>query len=144
MGKRIINAEERRVIMKKLSKNTLREISDYTAIVLGGLLAGIGFNWFIIPNHISPGGVSGVATIIHYLVPAIPVGLMIIAINIPLFLISWKELGRDFGIKSLVGDAGIVSGDRLYKYSRASGGPAAGRSIWRSYVWRRPGHSAAQ
>ena len=100
--------------MKKLSKNTLREISDYTAIVLGGLLAGIGFNWFIIPNHISPGGVSGVATVIHYLVPAIPVGLMIIAINIPLFLISWKELGRDFGIKSLVGTLAGVFGGVMY------------------------------
>ncbi len=89
--------------MKKPNKNILREISDYTAIILGALLSGVGFNWFIIPNHISPGGVSGVATIIHYLVPAIPVGLMIIAINIPLFLISWRELGRGFGIKSLVG-----------------------------------------
>lgn len=89
--------------MKKMNKNILREVSDYVAVIFGALLAGIGFNLFIIPNHISPGGVSGVATIIHYLVPAIPVGIMIIAINIPLFLISWKELGRGFGIKSLVG-----------------------------------------
>ena len=89
--------------MKKTGENALREISDYLAIIFGAALSGVGFNWFIIPNHISPGGVSGVATIIHYLIPAIPVGLAIIAINIPLFLVSWKELGEGFGIKSLVG-----------------------------------------
>ena len=74
--------------MKKPNKNVLREISDYTAIILGALLSGVGFNWFIIPNHISPGGVSGVATIIHYLVPAIPVAM----IESPILLAI--EIGR--------------------------------------------------
>lgn len=77
------------------------EVRDYLTILLGCLLYALAFNGFINPNHIAPGGVSGVAAIVHY-ISGFPTGTFILLMNIPLFLISWKELGREFGIKSVV------------------------------------------
>lgn len=79
------------------------EVRDYFAITIGSIITAIAYNWFIIPNNIAPGGVSGMATVVHQLIPILPVGTLIIIINVPLFLVSWKELGLGFGLKSLVG-----------------------------------------
>ena len=68
--------------------------------MLGLLLMMVSYNYFFVPNQIAPGGVTGLATIIHYLW-GIPVGLMSAVINIPLFLLSWKRMGTSFAARSL-------------------------------------------
>jgi uncharacterized membrane-anchored protein YitT (DUF2179 family) len=59
---------------------------------------------FLIPNKVAAGGVSGMATVLHYLL-GLPVGLTMLALNIPLFLASIKVLGAKFGLKTLYGAA---------------------------------------
>ena len=59
---------------------------DYPIIVIGCVIYALGFSIFLIPNHISPGGVSGVAVILNHLMPFITTGTLIIILNIPLFL----------------------------------------------------------
>lgn len=73
-------------------------------IVLGALLYAIGFRFFLYPNDVVSGGVTGVAMIINHLT-AIPVGMMVLIINVPLFLFSWKKFGLRFMVASLVGTA---------------------------------------
>lgn len=58
--------------------------------------------YFLVPHRIAAGGVSGLATVIHY-VFGFPVGITMLAINVPLFLISLKQLGISFGVRSLYG-----------------------------------------
>jgi uncharacterized membrane-anchored protein YitT (DUF2179 family) len=53
---------------------------------------------------VAAGGVSGMATVLHYLV-GVPVGVTMLALNIPLFLASIKILGAKFGIRTLYGAA---------------------------------------
>lgn len=73
-------------------------------IVLGALLYAVGFRFFLYPNDVVSGGVTGVAMIINHLT-AFPVGVMVLIINVPLFLFSWKKFGLRFMVASLVGTA---------------------------------------
>jgi uncharacterized membrane-anchored protein YitT (DUF2179 family) len=72
-------------------------ITDVAAIVVGSGLTALGIASFTMPNNIAPGGVSGLATAIAHLLP-IPVGVMSLIINVPIFLLALKVLG----IKPLV------------------------------------------
>lgn len=57
---------------------------------------------FTAPNHIAPGGLTGVSTILNYLVPQIPIGTAIMVLNIPLFILSFVKLGRSFTVRTLL------------------------------------------
>ena len=57
-------------------------------------------NLFLVPNKIAAGGVTGLATVIYYL-SGMPVGTTMLLLNIPLFLLGIKIIGRSFGIKTL-------------------------------------------
>ena len=80
----------------------LRQIKKYVLIVLGCAVYGIGFQFFCFPNRIISGGVMGIAMIINAL-SGLPVGVLTILMNVPLFLVAWKHFGLDFLIGSLVG-----------------------------------------
>jgi uncharacterized membrane-anchored protein YitT (DUF2179 family) len=74
---------------------------EYLLVILGVVLVSFGFDSFLIPNKIAAGGVSGIATIIYHLT-AFPVGMSMLIINIPLFIIGAKIAGRHFFIKTLM------------------------------------------
>ncbi|MBN1767468.1 MAG: YitT family protein [Prolixibacteraceae bacterium] len=93
---------------KILSKRWLK---DYTYIILGAFIMAVGYVFFITPHKIVPGGVYGIAIVIHYLSAGffsfwpegIPIGLMGLVLNIPLTYAGIKILGPRFGIKTIVG-----------------------------------------
>lgn len=86
-------------------KRTKAEVfKQYLIIITGCALYAAGFEFFFYPNDIIVGGVTGMAMIINYLT-GLPVGVMIIIINIPLFALSWKRFGISFMMASLVGMA---------------------------------------
>lgn len=92
------------MIMKnnaRLSK-ILRMVLKYLTIFIGSALYAAGFQFILFPNSIPTGGVGGIAMILNRFTN-IPVGVLIILINIPLFLISMKKLGWRFMVSSLVG-----------------------------------------
>ena len=76
--------------MKKLSEVLTR----YGIITAACALYAGGFNWCFDPNHLSVGGFTGVAQIINFFIPQIPIGVAIIVLNLPLFLLSWTKVGR--------------------------------------------------
>ena len=77
-------------------------ILAYIKIVAGAMLYAVGFQFFMYPHAIITGGVTGIAMIINYLTK-LPVGVLTIIINIPLFAVSWKKFGLSFMARSLVG-----------------------------------------
>ncbi|MFA4885279.1 MAG: YitT family protein, partial [Desulfotomaculaceae bacterium] len=77
----------------------IREISGVT---FGVILTALGLDLFLIPNKIAAGGVSGIATILHYLV-YVPVGVAMLALNVPLFALGVYRMGLRFGFRSLYG-----------------------------------------
>ncbi|MGI9952202.1 YitT family protein [Moorellaceae bacterium AZ2] len=85
-----------------MSKRLKREIRSYMGITVGCFLAGLGLVLFLVPNKIAAGGVSGLATVLHYVI-GVPVGLTMLALNVPLFVAGLKVLGFRFGVKTLYG-----------------------------------------
>ena len=76
--------------MSKLKDN---KIISYIAITIGVAISIFSQNYFLLPNQISTGGFSGIATILYYLF-GLPVGITMLVLNVPLFLVSFKKLGR--------------------------------------------------
>ncbi len=70
--------------------------------ILGAFIMAIAVSLFLLPNELSSGGFSGIATITYY-VFGIPMGTAILALNIPLFLLATVKIGRKFIEKSIVG-----------------------------------------
>lgn len=84
------------------SKNpALRWLYEYGVITLGCALYALCFDWFFQPNNIAMGGFTGVAQITNHYIPVLPIGIMSIALNIPLFLIGMRKQGLKLLISSL-------------------------------------------
>ncbi|MHB8170269.1 MAG: YitT family protein [Thermincolia bacterium] len=81
---------------------SIKVFREYMGVLLGVIITAVGLDMFLIPNKIAAGGVSGIATIAYYL-SEFPVGMTMLAINIPLFIFSIKQMGLGFGIRSLFG-----------------------------------------
>jgi uncharacterized membrane-anchored protein YitT (DUF2179 family) len=69
-----------------------RTALDYLVITLGVVIFNLSLNWFLIPNQIAAGGLSGVAVLLNARL-GWPVGPVFLALNVPLFLAGWRFLG---------------------------------------------------
>ena len=74
-------------------QNVFRLFVDYTLLTLSALLYAAAFCWLYEPNGISVGGFTGIAQIINFLVPALPIGITALVLNIPLFIIAMRIQG---------------------------------------------------
>lgn len=77
-------------------------VLDYAVITLGLIVAAIGIRAFLVPGRIASGGVSGIAIILYHKFK-FKVGLSMLLMNIPLFLMGIKSFGKGYGLKTLYG-----------------------------------------
>ena len=73
------------------------------ATIAGSLIFSVGFAFFLQPNDMSPGGISGLALVITELLGFGSVGTLSILINLPLFVLGGLKIGKRFFIGSLLG-----------------------------------------
>lgn len=76
-------------------------------IILGSAVYAFGLLYFIIPNQLMEGGVTGVTVLLNYAF-SIPPSLSTLVLNIPLFLLGWKILGGRQMIYTGVGIASLT------------------------------------
>ncbi|WP_091838749.1 YitT family protein [Marininema halotolerans] len=77
-----------------MPKQPLRKwIWDLLAILIGSFIFSLGVNYFAIANKLAEGGFTGIALILYYLFQ-LPPGPVILALNIPLFLVGYKVFGK--------------------------------------------------
>ncbi len=74
-------------------------LPDLASMVVGGIIWALGINIFTVPNDIAPGGATGIATVINHFT-GFPVGVIIIIINIPLFILAFFFVGKRFTLKT--------------------------------------------
>lgn len=99
---------------KQKIKATILEI---LGTICGSAIMAFGIASFLLPSQLSSGGISGIATITYYLLK-IPMGFMIMVINIPLFIFAGYKIGKRFFIKSLIGTISLsIFIDILDKYT---------------------------
>ena len=88
-----------------IKENSIKTISiESIETIIGAFIMAIATSLFLLPNQLSTGGVSGIATIFYYFLK-IPMGTTILAFNIPLFLFAGYKLGKVFLMKSVIGTA---------------------------------------
>ena len=73
----------------------------YLWITVASALYALGFCWCYDPNQIGFGGITGVGQILNHFFPILPIGTVVILLNIPLFLLGWRLLGGHLLISSL-------------------------------------------
>jgi len=85
-----------------VNNKILKYLKEYLIITVGCFFYAVSINYFFISNHLAEGGVAGICLILFYLFK-LPVGIMYFVINIPLLIMGWKLVGRDFLFKTLYG-----------------------------------------
>ena len=85
--------------MKKM--NGRQALCSCLWITAGSVLYAVAFDWFYTPNLIGFGGITGVGQVVNALVPAVPIGMFVLVLNIPLFLLGWRLIGGRLLITSL-------------------------------------------
>lgn len=99
---------------KKLTLKAVKNfVIDYAIILAGCFIYAVSVALFSSPNDIAPGGVMGISILINHIFPVLPIGILSLALNVPLFIwggieIGWKYLYRSLSatvISSLMIDA---------------------------------------
>ncbi len=83
-------------------KTTKKIITDYSYIAVGSFILAFAISFFLVPCKISTGGVSGIGTVLYY-VMSIPLSVTTLIINLALFIFGYKMLPSASIIKTLAG-----------------------------------------
>lgn len=84
-------------------KNLLRPALELFELVAGCAIMALGFNIFLAPNDINAGGLTGLAMALHHVLGFGSIGLFMVIMNLPLFIISGYKIGKKFFVGSLIG-----------------------------------------
>lgn len=84
-------------------------------ILLGGFVTAAAINIFLVPFNLLSAGVTGIAMLLHYLAPVMSIGLYMLVLNIPIFILGWIYIDRRFTFWSLFGMAVLASSLELTK-----------------------------
>ena len=82
-----------------MSNKYLQFIKEYIIVALACVVMAFNINYFFVGNKLAEGGVSGLSLIIHYL-SNIDVSYLYFALNIPLIILAYIFLGKNFLLKT--------------------------------------------
>ena len=88
--------------MNKITNPKMKTLFDYLVLIMGATIVGISVGSVLLPSKLSTGGFTGIATILHYIMK-LPASAVLLALNIPIFLLVWKVIGFKYGFTSLIG-----------------------------------------
>lgn len=88
--------------MNKITNPKMKTLFDYLVLIMGATIVGISVGSVLLPSKLSTGGFTGIATILHYIMK-LPASTVLLALNIPIFLLVWKVIGFKYGFRSLIG-----------------------------------------
>ena len=84
-------------------KEKWHECKWFFYTLVGSAVFAMGFSFFLLPNDMSSGGVSGFALVLRELLGFGSVGTISILMNLPLFILGGMKIGKRFFWGSLLG-----------------------------------------
>lgn len=98
-----IPASKREVvpIIRNLQVEISHAIKEYFFIIIGVFSAGFGLKGFLLPNNFIDGGATGVSLLIENL-SNIPLGYLLIVVNLPFLILGARTINRKFAIRSII------------------------------------------
>jgi uncharacterized membrane-anchored protein YitT (DUF2179 family) len=97
-------------ILQKINIIKIKSIhffKEFFLITLGFLLAGFGLKGFLLPNYFIDGGVTGISLLITE-VTGISLSLLLIIINLPFIVLGYRQISRQFAVKSILAIIGLA------------------------------------
>lgn len=85
----------------------LKKFKEFLLMNMGMAMVAFGMYFFLMPNNLATGGANGLGIVINSLVPSLPVGIIMIIINIILFVLAFIIIGSNFGAKTIYSSFGI-------------------------------------
>lgn len=96
------NAKQEKYTAKPL-KSSAEVIWNLFLLTIGSIICAVAVNGILVPQNFLSSGFTGVALLIHYLIPGLSIGLIYLILNIPLFITGWHFVGRRFFVYSVAG-----------------------------------------
>jgi len=95
--------------MEKQAQFTFKKfyVKDFLTIFLGTFIYALGITQFIMPHKFVTGGLTGVGVLLNYAFD-FPVSVSVLILNTVLLLISFRILGTDFLLKTIIGVASLA------------------------------------
>jgi len=78
-----------------------KTIFDYVIITIGLIFVAAGVYFFLVPDNLAAGGVTGLAMVINHYMPVLNVGAIMLVLNVILFIIGFIFIGPSFGVKTI-------------------------------------------
>ena len=93
---------------KPISTSSIKEFTkqalwNFLLMAVGSTICAVAVNGILLPQQFFGAGFTGVALVIHYLFPPLPMSAIYLILNIPLFALGWFYVGRRFFFYSIGG-----------------------------------------
>ncbi len=88
--------------LNKRVRSILRSILGISGITLGAIIAAYSVQGFIVPSGLASGGIAGITLLLYYTFE-LPIGVMTVILNLPLFILGWREINKKFVFKTAWG-----------------------------------------
>lgn len=85
----------------------IKKLKEFLLINIGIIMVACGMYFFLMNNNLATGGANGLAIVINHFIPKVPVGIIMIVINIVLFIVAFIFIGSSFGVKTIYASFGI-------------------------------------
>jgi len=83
------------------------KIKEFLFITLGFILVSIAVEYFYLPAKITGGGITGIAMVINYHMAYLPIGMLMMLMNVILFGVGFLLIGGGFGAKTIYASFGL-------------------------------------
>lgn len=98
-------------------------LKRFIYINVGLLIMTVGLYFFLMPSNLAVGGATGLAMILNYLIPSIPMGIILAALNVILFIIAFIAVGKDFGGYTIYSSFAFSAMIAIFEYIIPMKGP---------------------
>lgn len=80
----------------------IEKIKNTIMVIIGASVAAAGLQFFLLPNHLLDGGVTGLS-IIGAKLSGLPLGAFLVILNVPFIIMGYRKFGREFARLSIIG-----------------------------------------